>query len=73
MVKQAVAKYNLELSKCWMIGDRGVDIQLAQNCGMKSILVQTGFTNLVDQGDFKPDFIAKDLFEAVKHIIKNEY
>jgi len=73
MVEQAVAKYNLKLSLCWMIGDRWVDIQLAQNCGMKSILVQTGFTSLIDQQDLKPDFIAKDLFEAVKHIITNEY
>jgi histidinol-phosphate phosphatase family protein len=73
MVKQAVAKYNLDLSQCWMIGDRGVDIQLAQNCGMKSILVQTGFISLIDQQDLKPDFIAKDLFEAVKHIITNVY
>jgi mannose-1-phosphate guanylyltransferase / phosphomannomutase len=73
MVKQAVAKYNLDLSQCWMIGDRPVDIQLAQNCGMKSILVQTGFISQVDKQDLKPDFIAKDLFEAVKNITTDKY
>ena len=71
MVEQAVAKYNLDLSQCWMIGNRGVDIQLAQNSGIKSILVQTGFTSLDEQQYMQPDFVATDLLEAVKHIISN--
>lgn len=72
MVEKAVAKYNLDLSKCWMIGDQQVDIQLAKNSGIKSILVQTGFISLDKQRDMQADFVAANLFEAVNLIISNE-
>ena len=72
MVEQAVAKYNLDLSQCWMIGDRKVDIQLAQNSGIKSILIQTGFISLDEQRVMQPDFVATDLLEAVNHIFSSD-
>ena len=73
MVEQAVAMYNLDLTKSWMIGDRSEDIQLAQNSGMRSILVQTGFFSLDDQLDLQPDFVAHVLLDAVKFVISNEH
>ncbi|MCE1163879.1 MAG: HAD family hydrolase [Bacteroidetes bacterium] len=43
MIEQAAAKYNIDLSQSIFIGDSLVDMQCAQNAGIKKILVLTGY------------------------------
>lgn len=43
MIKMAVEKYNIDLSKSFLIGDSIVDMQCAENAGIKKILVLTGY------------------------------
>jgi D,D-heptose 1,7-bisphosphate phosphatase len=67
---QAKKDLNIILEKSWVVGDSTRDILAAQNAGMKSILVETGHAGKDCSFEVNPDFIAKDLNEAVKLILK---
>ena len=69
MIDRAAEMYNIDLSVSWYIGDTTVDIQTGRNAGMKTILVQTGEAGMDGKFDVRPDFIAKDLLSAVRHIL----
>ena len=75
MVDQAYQD-NQELSKelAFVVGDKATDVELAQNCGAKGVLVETGYGTRVQSGDYqwpvKPDFQAKSITDAVDWIIK---
>jgi len=70
MFTQAEKDLNIILEKSWVVGDSTRDILAAQNAGMKSILVETGHAGKDCSFEVNPDFIAKDLNEAVKLILK---
>jgi len=61
---------NINLEKSWVIGDSTRDIMAAQNARMKSILVLTGYAGKNIGYDATPDFVAKDLSEAIKIALK---
>ena len=67
---QAKKDLNIILENSWMIGDSVRDLVAAKNAGMKSILVQTGYAGRDTSHKVTPDFVAKDLGEAVKLILK---
>ena len=69
MINAAVSDFNIDLNQSWLIGDSTTDIQTAQNAGIKSILVETGFAGLDGKFKIYPDFIFPDLFLASKFII----
>ncbi len=72
LVEQAKADFNLDLTKCWMIGDKTDDTKAGENAGCKTILVMTGKAGKDNHYEIKPNHIARNLFVAVKHIIENE-
>lgn len=61
---------NIILGKSWIVGDRTSDIMAAHNAGMKSVLVNTGYAGKDKKYEVKPDFVAKDLSNAIKIILK---
>ena len=73
MFLQASSDYNIDLTKCIMIGDSYKDIVPAKKLGMSSLFVLSGngkkdlhkFDHL-----FKPDYIAENLFLGAKDLIK---
>lgn len=74
MGKQAQKDLNLDLSQCWMIGDKNADLGFAKNLGVKGILVRTGYgvetlEKLAAKGQ-KPEHVADDLLDACKIILK---
>ena len=79
MLLQAANDLNIELKSSYMIGDTCRDMETATKAGVKGILVKTGYgrEELLDVGadvagsENKPDFIAEDILEAVKWIIKD--
>lgn len=71
MIDEAVKKYNIDLSKSYMVGDSTMDLELARNAGVKSVLVDTGFAGNDGKYDRSCDIEAKDLLDAVKKIIKD--
>ena len=77
LVKKAVEDLNLDCSKSYMVGDRGIDIELAHRVGAKGILVLTGY----GEGEWeefgkgwkaKPSYVAPGLYEAVQWILCQE-
>jgi D-glycero-D-manno-heptose 1,7-bisphosphate phosphatase len=77
LVEEAVKKLDLDLSRSYVVGDRGADIEFALRIGAKAILVLTGYGRgewefSSGQWKVKPDYVAEDLFEAVQWILQKE-
>ena len=71
MIDEAVKKYNIDLSKSYMVGDSTMDLETARNAGIKSVLVNTGFAGNDGKYDRSCDIEADNLFDAVEKIIKD--
>ena len=69
----AAREYGLDLSRCFMIGDRPSDIQAGINAGASTILVLTGAgrDSLANQ-EVEPDFVAEDILAAATWILTRE-
>ena len=77
MIDMACRDLNIDLSHSYMIGDMCDDIELAKNAGIKGIMVKTGYglgelKYRIPKRNIKPDYIADDLFSAVKWILEND-
>ncbi len=72
LIKKAVEDYNIDLSQSFMIGDSTLDIKLAENSGMKSILLLTGQAGGDGKYDVTPDYICDNLIDAVNVVLNNE-
>lgn len=72
MVLEWEKKYHIDLSRSWIIGDSTVDIRTGKNAGMKTILVQTGDGGKDGKFEVIPDFVCKDIKEAVEIIMEEE-
>jgi len=57
----------------FVVGDKATDIELAQNCGARGVLVKTGFGEKVLKGEYQnpvqADFEAESIIEAVEWIL----
>ena len=61
--------------KSYFIGDGLVDMQLAKKVGCRSIFVgniNTSITNLFTKKNIHPQYVAKDLLDAICFIKQNE-
>ena len=65
MIIKAKEKYNIDLSKSFIIGDTDKDICSGNEAGMKTILVETGFDEKF-KNIVKPTYILKNLNEIIK-------
>ncbi|MCX7887494.1 MAG: D-glycero-beta-D-manno-heptose 1,7-bisphosphate 7-phosphatase, partial [Verrucomicrobiae bacterium] len=66
----AAEEFDLDLSRCYMIGDRSSDITAGQNAGVKTILVLTGAgRQTLADGSVQPDHVAEDISAAADWIL----
>jgi D-glycero-D-manno-heptose 1,7-bisphosphate phosphatase len=77
LVEDAVKELNIDCSRSYVIGDRGVDIEFAARIGAKGILVLTGYGKgeweyFGNQWKVKPNHVATDLYEAVQWILQQK-
>lgn len=70
-LKEAEKKFSIDLKKSFVIGDKKADIKMGKNAGCKTILVLTG-NGMKERDTSRPDYIAKDLIDASKWILKND-
>jgi D-glycero-D-manno-heptose 1,7-bisphosphate phosphatase len=63
LLLEAAARYNIDLSASYMIGDSWRDIEAGRNAGARTILVRTGPDT--DESRCRPDATADSLSEAV--------
>ncbi len=73
MVKEAVARFNIDLSQSWIVGDNTIDIQTGVNAGTHTVLLRTGDAGQDGKYEVKPDFVADDLLAGIKTIIEGNF
>lgn len=74
LVERAAKDFNLDLSRCYVIGDRYRDIEAGHAAGARGVMVMTGlgrreYENERRHWPRQPDHIAGDLLESVKRIL----
>jgi D,D-heptose 1,7-bisphosphate phosphatase len=75
---QAAREMNIDLSSSYMIGDRYRDMEAAHAAGVKGVLVKTGYGADVlentgpdqETPEGKPEFVASNILEAVRWILR---
>lgn len=63
LILRAAEKYNIDISKSYVLGDTTMDIQTGVNAKCKTILVETGEKGLDKKFNVKADYQIKDLSE----------
>jgi len=75
MLLKAAKEFGFDLRKCYLVGDKTLDIETGHRAGTRTILVLTGYGEemwLHWSAPFKPDYVAQDLREAVEWILEVE-
>jgi len=77
LILRAAEELGLDPARCWMVGDRYSDTELARNAGVRSAFVLTGYGRgeLEHQSQawrHRPDLVAENLLEAVRKILSTE-
>jgi len=70
LVREAIKKWNIDLSKSYIIGDRWCDIELGKILGMTTILVESP-AGKEDVTIVHPDYFAASLFTAAQYIVND--
>ncbi|MGI8786888.1 MAG: D-glycero-alpha-D-manno-heptose-1,7-bisphosphate 7-phosphatase [Pyrinomonadaceae bacterium] len=69
MIDAALEKFDIDLERSWIIGDKAIDVETGFNAGIKTAMVLTGYGQKdVEKLKRKPDVIAENLIDAVKSI-----
>lgn len=66
MLERAIAKYNIDTTKSWMVGDSERDIQAGAKVGVRSVLVGDKYSMGAHP------YQTKDLWEAAQFILREE-
>jgi histidinol-phosphate phosphatase family protein len=84
MLLKATKEHNLNVDKCFVIGDRWTDLLAAEEAACRKILVKTG-SGLKDLNKYlnneffgkwaevKPDYIAEDINDAVEWMLNKSF
>jgi len=72
LIEKAAMGLDIDFKKTYFIGDSRLDVGIGKNIGARTILLLTGKENPDDvkNWEHKPDFIKKDLMEAVRWVLK---
>ena len=68
---KAADEMEIDLGRSYMIGDMPKDIEAAKRAGAKGILVRTGYGQEHRAFDVEPDYIAGNILDAVRWILKD--
>lgn len=73
MVDAACAQFDIDLARSWVVGDKRIDVLMAEAVGARGILVRTGYgegeLSRVGAGLPEGTMVASDLMEAVSMIL----
>lgn len=77
LIRRAMADFQIDVEKSWMVGDRYSDIELARNAGINSAFVMSGYGHGEwehQRGSWKhqPDLTAENFLEAVESIVSEK-
>lgn len=71
MLQRAARELDLDLSASHAVGDSARDVEAGRRAGCRTVLVRTGYGKSADTLALKPDFVAKDLAQAVDWILQD--
>jgi D,D-heptose 1,7-bisphosphate phosphatase len=71
LIIRAAQELGIDLDRSYMVGDMLKDIEAGRRAGTKGILVQTGYGADFISGPEAPDFIARDVLDAVNWIMRD--
>ena len=76
MLERGAKDFGLDLTRCYVVGDKIGDVTFAHSVGAKGILVLTGYglgEHTYQRQDWRepPDFIAEDLVQAADWILSD--
>jgi len=66
MLRNAALRWDIDLSRSFMVGDRWRDIGAGKAAGCRTFFVDYGYR---EQRPDNPDFVVKDLAEAAQIIV----
>lgn len=79
LIKQAVDRFSLDLSQCYLVGDKRSDLEVAQKVAVPGVLVMTspysaGAVQARDEGQVAIEYVAETFAQAVvwieHHLLK---
>lgn len=79
LIDQAVDRFSLDLSKCYLVGDKRIDLEVAQKVAVPGVLVMTspyskGALQARDEGQVAIEHVAETFAQAVdwieQHLMK---
>ncbi|MFC1523000.1 D-glycero-alpha-D-manno-heptose-1,7-bisphosphate 7-phosphatase [Elusimicrobiota bacterium] len=77
LIKTAQKRFNIDLKRSFLIGDKNTDIELGFNVGAKTILVMTGYgrehLGYMKKAGKLPDFTAHRFTTATKWILGKHF
>lgn len=76
LVEQALQEnVALDRGRSYVVGDKATDVELAERCGARGVLVTTGYGQAVLDGTYqwkvKPHFTAANIVEAIDWILSD--
>lgn len=69
LINKALCDFEIDLKNSYFIGDRDTDIITGKNCGIRTILVESGYDVRKFKDTVRPDYICRDLREAIQIIL----
>ncbi|HEY8459765.1 MAG TPA: HAD family hydrolase [Blastocatellia bacterium] len=77
LAEMAARDFDLDLNRCYVIGDRYRDVQTGHAVGARGVMLMTGLGREEYEADREswprqPDHVAENLLEAVKWILRGE-
>ena len=72
MIESANAEFEIDMERSWMIGDKNLDVEIAKNAGIKSVLVLTGYgmkhrAQLANE----PDLVVENFGVAIESLVSS--
>lgn len=73
IVRDITQQFRVDLEHSYFVGDKLIDVQTGKNAGCRTVLINADTSSLIEEEDdwTMPDFVAKDLREAARWIVKN--
>ena len=69
LVRRLAARYELDLSRSFFVGDKMADVLTGINAGCRTVLIASPDHRREAEGEDKPDYVAEDLEDAARWII----
>ena len=77
MVDSARDRFDIDMTRSFVVGDRFSDVELAHRCGMEAVLVETGYGRgevqyVLPDKEHQPAHVARDLEAAVRWMLHKQ-